>query len=246
MGSVPAPSSSSPNFDTLQIGEKPDFCNHNVLQRNRLPPRAYFLPTTSLLLNGIWDFNYASNPLEAPDPKDHNSFGGMLPADRDIFTPSESSDGALITNLDPHQPGLLWTTIQVPGNWQLQGHGRPQYTNVIYPFPVCPPYVPTDNPTGTYRRSFHIPSDWETSTQLRLRFDGVDSAFHVWVNGLLVGYSQGSRNPAEFDITTSVDRSAANEVFVRVYQWCDGSYIEDQDQWWLSGEYNYILYSDFH
>jgi beta-galactosidase len=120
---------------------------------------------------------------------------------------------------------------QVIGNYKAMG----EYTNVIYPFSVFPPYVPTENETGTYRRSFHVPSDWDNSTQLRLRFDGVDSAFHVWVNGLPVGYSQGSRNPAEFDITASVNRCGSNDLFVRVYQWCDGSYIEDQDQWWLSG-----------
>lgn len=129
-----------------------------------------------------------------------------------------------------------WGNITVPGHWQLQGHGRPQYTNTIFPFPVCPPHVPTENPTGTYRRSFHVPKSWDESSQLRLRFDGVDSAFHVWVNGQFVGYSQGSRNAAEFDVSTFVSRGSANEVWVRVYQWCDGSYIEDQDQWWLSGE----------
>ena len=111
-----------------------------------------------------------------------------------------------------------------------------EYTNVIYPFPVIPPFVPTDNPTGTYRRSFMVPESWETDLQLRLRFDGVDSAFHVFVNGTDIGYSQGSRNPAEFDITSAVKRSKPNEVVVRVYQWSDGSYIEDQDQWWLSGQ----------
>lgn len=134
-----------------------------------------------------------------------------------------------------------WTTIQVPGHWQLQGHGIPHYTNVQYPFPVCPPYAPTENPTGTYRRTFEIPPSWDSDSHLRLRFDGVDSAYHVWLNGVLVGYAQGSRNPAEFDVTSFVDRQGSNEVSVRVYQWSDGSYIEDQDQWWLSG-----IYRDVH
>jgi beta-galactosidase len=80
-----------------------------------------------------------------------------------------------------------------------------------------------------------VPPSWDADSQLRLRFDGVDSAYHVWVNGTLVGYAQGSRNPHEFDVTPYVRRGGANEVSVRVYQWCDGSYIEDQDQWWLSG-----------
>lgn len=128
-----------------------------------------------------------------------------------------------------------WTPIQVPGHWQLQGYGRPHYTNVQYPIPVCPPHVPTENPTGTYRRTFYVPADWKPDSQLRLRFDGVDSAYHVWVNGALVGYAQGSRNAHEFDVTDYVHRRGPNEVSVRVYQWSDGSYIEDQDQWWLSG-----------
>ncbi|KAJ4297365.1 Beta-galactosidase (Lactase) [Collariella sp. IMI 366227] len=138
-------------------------------------------------------------------------------------------------------PDERWSKIQVPGHWQLQGHGIPQYTNVQYPIPVCPPRVPTENPTGTYRRTFHVPSSWDHDSQLRLRFDGVDSAYHVWVNGFLVGYAQGSRNPHEFDVTAYLDRTRPNEVLLRVYQWCDGSYIEDQDQWWLSG-----IYRDVH
>lgn len=80
-----------------------------------------------------------------------------------------------------------------------------------------------------------MPPNWDEQSHLRLRFDGVDSAFHVWMNGAEVGYSQGSRNPAEFDVTPLMRRDRENEVFVRVYQWSDGSYIEDQDQWWLSG-----------
>lgn len=128
-----------------------------------------------------------------------------------------------------------WDKLNVPGHWQLQGYGKPWYTNVQYPIPVCPPYVPTENPTGTYRRTFHVPSSWDASSQLRVRFDGVDSSYHVWVNGALVGYAQGARNPHEFDVSEYVDREASNELFVRVYQWSDATYIEDQDQWWLSG-----------
>ncbi|KAK5658960.1 hypothetical protein OQA88_1778 [Cercophora sp. LCS_1] len=136
---------------------------------------------------------------------------------------------------EPTSASSDWTTITVPGHWQLQGHGHPHYTNVQYPIPVCPPHVPTENLTGTYRRTFEVPSSWDSSSQLRLRFDGVDSAYHVWVNGVLVGYAQGSRNPSEFDITSFVNKDSPNELSVRVYQWSDGSYIEDQDQWWLSG-----------
>ncbi len=143
-------------------------------------------------------------------------------------TPSESPDVM--------RPGdVAWTKLNVPGHWQLQGHGYPWYTNVQYPIPVCPPDVPTENPTGTYRRNFYVPAAWKAGSALRLRFDGVDSAYHVWVNGKLIGYAQGSRNASEFDITDHVGEGP-NELFVKVYQWSDGTYIEDQDQWWLSGE----------
>lgn len=189
---------------------KPDYENLAVIERNRLPSRAYWLPPTSLLLSGTWDFQYALTPLEASE--------------------YPSSDN---TTCDDES----WSPITVPGHWQLQGYGRPHYTNVQYPFPSCPPHIPTENPTGTYRRFFAVPSDWDRTSQLRLRFDGVDSAYHVWLNGTFVGYSQGSRNAAEFDVT-NVARSGQdqeNELVVRVYQWCEASYIEDQDQWWLSG-----------
>ncbi|KAL3481392.1 glycosyl hydrolases family 2, TIM barrel domain-containing protein [Aspergillus californicus] len=181
-----------------------DWENPSIFQRNRLKPRAYWIPDSSLSLNGNWDFNYVASPLLAPAPDDDDA-------------------------------EVAWKPIAVPGHWQLQGYGRPHYTNVIFPFPSCPPYVPSENPTGTYKRTFYVPAQWDESAQVRLRFDGVDSAYHVWVNGVEVGYAQGSRNPAEFDISEVVKRGEANEVFLRVYQWCDGSYIEDQDQWWLSG-----------
>ncbi len=186
-----------------EVEGRPDYHNEAVFRRNTLPPRSYHIPETALLLNGQWDFHYASTPLEAPHPiasKDHE-----------------------------------WTRIQVPGHWQLQGHGHPHYTNVQFPIPVCPPFAPTENPTGTYKRTFYVPSTWDATSQLRLRFDGVDSAYHVWVNGVLVGYAQGSRNPSEFDATSYIDKNGSNELLVRVYQWSDGTYIEDQDQWWLSG-----------
>lgn len=236
-----ATTSFSPS-DSKGIQLMADFCNQNVLQKNRLPSRSYFIPATSLLLNGIWDFHYGPSPLESPDPKEYATSGGdWSPVDRAVDTPSDASSGTIpVTNAGLDKPAFSWTTINVPGHWQLQGFGRPQYTNVVYPFPVCPPFVPTENPTGTYRRSFYVPNKWDQTTQLRLRFDGVDSAFHVWLNGISVGYSQGSRNPAEFDITAIVHRGEANTLFVKVYQWSDGSYIEDQDQWWLSGKFNVL------
>lgn len=207
----------------------PDYNNEKVFQRNRLPPRAYWIPETSILLNGIWDFHYALSPLEAPEPRDSSITGSEIGSF--ASTPREEIKDDVVAE----DPAPEWTKISVPSQWQLEGYGRPHYTNVIYPFPVCPPNVPTENPTGSYRRRFAVPSSWDADSQLRLRFDGVDSAFHVWVNGFEVGYHQGSRNSSEFDITNVVKKDGPNELFVRVYQWCDGSYIEDQDQWWLSG-----------
>lgn len=196
-----------------------DWENQHLLQRGRLKSRAYFIPFQTedmaltyergnsplfQLLNGSWKFQYATTPALAP---------------QDFFAATfDVSD---------------WDAITVPGCWQLQGYGRPQYTNVQYPFPVDPPHVPTENPTGSYRRTFSVPTSWH-GQQIRLRFEGVDSAFQVWVNGVEVGYSQGSRNASEFDITTLI-HEGSNSISVRVYQWSDGSYIEDQDMWWLSG-----------
>ena len=117
---------------------------------------------------------------------------------------------------------------------------HPHYTNIDFPFPCNPPYVPSENPTGYYENSFEVPSNWtkiEGGLDYRLRFEGVDSAFYLWLNGTEIGYSQGSRNAAEFDVTKSLKHGAEdnNTLRLKVYQWSDGSYIEDQDQWWLSG-----------
>lgn len=224
-------------LDLHKSDATPDYCNQHIVQRNRLPTRSYHIPETSVLLNGTWDFHYAPTPFQAPEPNRNSSGRESTSTTAYVLTPSDTDeDAGRIT--EDHAEEIMavsWSPINVPGHWQLQGYGKPHYTNVIYPFPVCPPHVPTENPTGTYRKTFHVPENWDESMQLRLRFDGVDSAYHVWVNGVAVGYSQGSRNAAEFDITAAAVRGDANELFVRVYQWCDGSYIEDQDQWWLSG-----------
>lgn len=124
--------------------------------------------------------------------------------------------------------------MPVPSHWQLQGYGRPQYTNVVYPFPVDPPKVPSENPTGCYRREVLLDESWLDAGPVVCRFEGVDSAFHIYWNGELVGYSQGARLPAEFDVSAYA-RPGRNVVAVSVYQWSDGSYLEDQDMWWLSG-----------
>ncbi|TCO47570.1 beta-galactosidase [Kribbella antiqua] len=133
---------------------------------------------------------------------------------------------------DPDTSG--WDTITVPGHWQLSGYGAPAYTNVVYPFPLEPPYVPTDNPTGDYVRTVTIPADWAGS-RVVLRFEGVDSRFAVHVNGEFVGWSSGSRLPSEFDLTDLVAPGKEARIAVRVHQWSAGSYVEDQDMWWLSG-----------
>ena len=126
-----------------------------------------------------------------------------------------------------------WDTVAVPGHWQLQGYGTPAYTNVTYPFPVDPPSVPDENPTAAYRLHFDLPSAWPAGAAV-LQFLGVDSAFTVWLNDSELGWSTGSRLMTEFDVG-SLLRPKGNVVVVRVHQWSPASYLEDQDQWWLSG-----------
>ena len=199
---------------------RPDWQDHNVLQRGRLAPRASYIPFADAAaarshdpalsprvrsLSGAWRFHLAPRPEAVP--------AGVERADFD--------DGA-------------WAEIPVPSHWQLEGHGRPQYTNVIYPFPVEAPLVPSENPTGCYRREVTLEPEWLEKGTLVCRFEGVDSAFHLFWNGVPVGYSQGARLPAEFDVSEFA-RPGRNVVTVLVYQWSDGSYLEDQDMWWLSG-----------
>ncbi|WP_200903366.1 glycoside hydrolase family 2 TIM barrel-domain containing protein [Arthrobacter sp. RIT-PI-e] len=130
-----------------------------------------------------------------------------------------------------------WAGIPVPAHWVLEGDGawgRPAYTNVRYPFPVDPPYVPDENPTGDHRRWFELPDTWADDARLVLRFDGVESMYRVWLNGTEVGVATGSRLVQEFDVTGMV-RPGQNLLAVRVHQWSAASYLEDQDQWWLPG-----------
>ena len=121
----------------------------------------------------------------------------------------------------------------MPSHWQLHGYGAPAYTNVRYPFPVDPPYVPDENPTGDYRCRFDVPASWPEAVVLR--FEGVDSCVRAWVNGSYVGTARGSRLPAEFDVGWALRPGEENVLAVRVHQWSSGSYLEDQDMWWLSG-----------
>jgi len=139
---------------------------------------------------------------------------------------------------EPAQPDFDdsdWDVIGVPSHWVLRSdgkYGRPIYTNVRYPFPIDPPHVPDQNPTGDYRRSFQMP-DWRVE-QVLLRFDGIESVYRVWLNGIEVGIGRGSRLAQEFEITEAL-RPGRNVIMVRVSQWSSGSYLEDQDQWWLPG-----------
>lgn len=204
-----------------------DWENPEIFEKNRHPARANKISTSALhaeeetdryvqLLNGTWDFLYLDDyRLTPPD------FFQAKPAD---------SAG--------------WGKMPVPSHWQLKGHGRPHYTNVQYPFPVDPPRVGGENPVGLYRRSFYLPAHISTEL-LKLRFEGVDSAFYLWINGEKIGYSQGSRLPAEFDVTEQVRFGAENHLAVQVLQWSDGSYLEDQDTWWLSGIFRDVyLYAE--
>lgn len=124
--------------------------------------------------------------------------------------------------------------LTVPANWQLAGFDRPVYTNVQYPIPVDPPFVPAENPTGCYSRTFHCDDDWLAAGQIRIQFEGVSSAFYLWCNGRFIGYSQDSRLTAEFDLTPAL-QVGENRLAVLVLRWSDGSYLEDQDMWRMSG-----------
>jgi beta-galactosidase len=142
---------------------------------------------------------------------------------------------------DPDFDDAGWDTIPVPSHWVLPStsakaqegrYGRPIYTNIRYPFPIDPPHVPDENPTGDHRRIFEVP-EWPAQRVL-LRFDGVESVYRVWLNGIEIGVGKGSRLVQEFDIT-GMTRPGRNVILVRVHQWSSMSYLEDQDQWWLPG-----------
>lgn len=194
--------------------------NHQIDGINRMPARAHFLTFPSkekaLLnnnrythafknLNGVWKFMFLDAPEYSPE--------GFFNSDFDV------------TKMDD---------ITVPGNWQLQGYGKMHYSDLWYNFPINPPYVPTENPTGIYKRTFFVEESY-SDKKIIIRFCGVDSAYHLWINGKEVGYSKVARNESEFDITDIIRVGEENDVTVRVYQWSDGTYLEDQDMWWESG-----------
>ncbi|MFI5681380.1 glycoside hydrolase family 2 TIM barrel-domain containing protein [Streptomyces cellulosae] len=175
-----------------------------------LPPRAWYASSDakSLSLNGSWRFRLSAT----------------ADAEDDSFAAEGYDAGG-------------WAEVTVPGHWVLQGDGAfgaPIYTNHLYPFPVDPPHVPTENPTGDHLRVFDLPSDWPADGGVVLRFDGVESCARVWLNGTDIGEFKGSRLPHEFAVGHLL-KPAGNVLAVRVHQWSAGSYLEDQDQWWLPG-----------
>jgi beta-galactosidase len=165
-------------------------------------------------LNGTWRFNWVRKPADRPV---------------DFYK----------TNYDISN----WKDIKVPGHWELQGYGVPIYTDVSYPFPNNEPFIPHDyNPVGSYKRDFNIPADWNDE-EIYIQFSGVRSAMYLWVNGKKVGYSQGSKTPAEFNLTDYI-KTGVNQLAVEIYRFSDGSYLEDQDYWKVSGfERDVYLYA---
>ncbi|MDN5794343.1 MAG: DUF4981 domain-containing protein [Intrasporangium sp.] len=183
-------------------------------------------PTLSLA--GSWRFRLLTGAPGEPDA------AAVLPA-------GEAPEAMASDGFDD----AAWDEIAVPSHWVLEGDGRygsPIYTNVQFPFPLDPPRVPDENPTGDYRRRFDLPASWSAAAAVVLRFDGVESRYRVWVNGIEVGIGTGSRLPQEFDVTEMV-RTGTNTIAVRVHQWSADSYIEDQDQWWLPGIFRDVTLS---
>ena len=201
--------------------------NMDILHENTMPNRCYYIPASKImhtlvehreqsdrikLLNGQWKFRYYNSIY---DLQEH-----FYEKDTDV------SD---------------YDTVPVPGTWQMAGYDAHQYTNIHYPFPFDPPYVPQDNPCGTYIHEFEY-RRCAKAPKAYLTFEGVDSCFYVWVNGDYVGYSQVSHAISEFDITDKLV-DGKNRLAVLVLKWCDGSYLEDQDKFRMSGIFRdvYIL-----
>ncbi|MGE5448614.1 MAG: glycoside hydrolase family 2 TIM barrel-domain containing protein [Bacteroidales bacterium] len=197
-----------------------DWENPAVSEINREARRAYFIPFASAdqalandlwkspyieSLNGTWQFHLSHNPYVRPF----------------YFFKDDYDSGD-------------WTTIQVPGNWEMQGFDVPIYTNIRYPHEATPPTIQKQyNPVGSYKRTFTIPANWD-GKEIFLHFGAVSSAMYVWVNEQMVGYSEDSKTPAEFNITKYL-KKGDNSLAVEVYRWSDGSYLEDQDFWRMSG-----------
>lgn len=216
---------------TAKVGaDAPDWENEQVIHRNRLPARATFWPFDSIeaarvgdrerspllqSLNGDWRFAWVPTPEKAPQDFWRKGFDASS-----------------------------WKLLPVPSSWQMHGYDTPIYKSSGYPFRIDPPRVTSEppstwttykdrNPVGSYLREFELPVEWK-GRRVFLHFAGVEGAFEAWVNGEFVGYSEGSRSPAEFEVTEHAC-PGANTLAVRVYRYSDGSYLEDQDMWRLSG-----------
>jgi beta-galactosidase len=212
-----------------QPASLPDWENPAVVGRNKEPAHATMMPYADgqqaiagtresspfyRSLNGRWKFHWVGKPDDRP-----------------------------IDFYEPAYDVSQWDTIPVPAVWELHGYGIPIYTNITYPFPANPPYIPHDyNPVGSYRTEFEVPAAW-AGRQTFIHFGGVYSAFYVWLNGQMVGYSEDSKTPAEFNLTKYV-RPGRNVLAAEVYRWSDGSYLEDQDMFRYSGIFRDVfLYS---
>ena len=209
------------------LAQQHDWENNHVLQINREPARAYFIPfgektgDRQLSLNGNWKFRWTKTPDERI---------------KDFWRTDFDASG--------------WKTLAVPANWEVNGYGTPIYISAGYPFKIDPPYVMREpkkewttyeerNPTGQYKRTFTLPDGWQDG-QTFLRFEGVMSAFYVWMNGERVGYSQGSMEPSEFNVTPYIQKGV-NQIAIEVYKYSDGSYLEDQDFWRFGGIHRDVL-----
>lgn len=191
----------------------------SMLHENTMPARAYYVPASVRmdtlverredsdrlkLLNGEWNFRYYESIYDLEDL--------FYEKDYDVSS---------------------YDRIPVPGVWQTAGYDRHQYSNIRYPFPFDPPYVPQDNPCGAYVHEFDFHKD-PTAPKVYLNFEGVDSCFYVWLNGTYAGYSQVSHCTSEFDVSDLLEEGG-NRLAVLVLKWCDGSYLEDQDKFRMSG-----------
>lgn len=207
---------------SLQAQQINDWENHHVLQINREPARAAFVPFVmqkgdcSMSLDGTWKFRWTPVPSER-----------ITDFYRTDFNDTD------------------WKDFPVPANWEINGYGTPIYVSAGYPFRIDPPRVTGEpktsyttykerNPVGQYRRTFTLPSGWKMDGQTFLRFEGVMSAFYVWINGERIGYSQGSMEPSEFNVTRWL-KPGENQIALEVYRYSDGSYLEDQDFWRFGG-----------
>lgn len=196
------------------LTQKP-WCNQALLHINRLDVHTHF-----------WPFKNKSSALN----DDKSAFVSCLSGEWAFrWFPTAAIDTQALLS-ESVESG--WDTIKVPRSWQFAGYGKFLYTDEAFPFPQDPPYVPVLNETGVYRRTFH--ADLSENKQFILHLDGAESCCEIYVNGQFCGYTQGSRLPAEFDITAAC-RSGKNELGLIVHQFCDGTYLEDQDMWWLGG-----------